>query len=73
MISVNLSMTRDSSSEVEHPDLFLIRSTASVRTWLIVAHERFGKLFECNSRVSGKPARRLDKAAGPADGGNYSG
>jgi len=50
-------MTWSISSGVASASFLPIRSTDSVRTWLIFTHERFGKSGELSSSVSGKPAR----------------
>jgi hypothetical protein len=38
------------------PSLVPKRSTESVRIWLILTHDRFGKVAEISSMVKGKPA-----------------
>ena len=57
MISLSPSITCETSSGEARPRRLPIRSTARVRTWLILTQERFGSLEETSSSVSGKPAR----------------
>src|SRR5262249_17320663 len=55
-ISFNPSMISSNSSGVMVPILLLRRSTDRVRIWLILTHERLGRVAEAISSVRGKPA-----------------
>ena len=58
-------MTWSISSGVASASFLPIRSTDSVRTWLIFTHERFGKSGELSSSVSGsQPAEAGSRARG---------
>ncbi len=57
IISERPSNTVASSSSEARPSLRPIRSTESVRIWLIFTHDRLGRLAAMSSRVSGNPAR----------------
>lgn len=53
MISLSPSITRASSSTEVEPNRSPIRSTASVRIWLILTHDCFGRVAEVISRLNG--------------------
>lgn len=57
MISFSPSTTRAISSGVALPERLSMRPMASVRIWLIFAHDRFGRAFAFNSGVNGNSAR----------------
>ena len=57
MISPSPSSTEETSSGVAWAMRRPIRSTARVRIWLILIHDRFGKPLALLSSVSGNPAR----------------
>lgn len=56
-ISFSPSITRAISSSEARANFLPIRSTESVRTWLILIHDRFGRPVALVSQVSGNPAR----------------
>ena len=57
IISLRPSTTRSASSSEARARRRPMRSTESVRIWLILTHDRFGKPGALLSSVSGKPAR----------------
>ena len=65
MISTRPSTTAASSSSEARPSRRPMRSTESVRTWLILTHERLGRLGAASGNARGNPARgsRLARAA----------
>jgi len=57
MISLTPSITCASSSGAASLNFIPIRSTDSVRFWLILIHECFANSLDSNARLNGKPAR----------------
>ncbi len=57
MISPSPSSTVETSSGVDRAIRRPIRSTARVRIWLILIHDRLGRPLAPLSSVSGNPAR----------------